>query len=113
MHDTETAVRTRGGEIRQVLLSTALVELRAGLHAITTFVDITERKRADETVREDKSRLAAIIEYEPECIKVVDRGGPVGGDEPGGVDNAGGRIVVRSAAMAVLGLSAAPISERV
>ncbi len=85
LHDTETAVRTRGGEIRQVLLSTALVELRGGLHAITTFVDITERKRADEAVREDKSRLAAIIEYEPECIKVVDPEGRLVEMNPAGL----------------------------
>jgi PAS domain S-box-containing protein len=52
LYDTETTVRTRGGEIRQVLLSTALVELRDGLHAITTFVDITEQKRTAQRIRQ-------------------------------------------------------------
>ncbi len=56
-------------ELRYRLESTALVELSGAMHAITTFVNITERKRSAEAVREDKSRLAAIIEYEPECIE--------------------------------------------
>ena len=50
--DTVTAVRTRDGEIRQVLLSTALVELRGGPHAITTFVDITEQQRTAQRIRQ-------------------------------------------------------------
>uniref|UniRef100_Q01WP9 histidine kinase n=1 Tax=Solibacter usitatus (strain Ellin6076) TaxID=234267 RepID=Q01WP9_SOLUE len=75
LHNAETTVRTRSGELRKVLLSTALVELRSGLHAITTFVDITERKRAEDELREHKRRLAAIIEHEPECVTVMDAEG--------------------------------------
>ncbi len=35
--------------------------------------DITERKRTDELLRESEARLRAILEAEPECVKIVDR----------------------------------------
>ena len=60
--DTETAIRARGGEIRKVLLSTALVDLHGGLHAITTFVDITERKRAEDELREKHTQLQTALD---------------------------------------------------
>ena len=44
LQDTETVLRTRTGENRHILLSSALVDLHGGPHAITTFVDITERE---------------------------------------------------------------------
>ena len=34
-------------------------------------VDITERKRAEETLRESEERFRAIVETTPECVKVV------------------------------------------
>ncbi len=78
-------IRTRGGEAREVLMGTELVELRGQPHAVSTFVDITERKRAEEALREHKDRLAAIIEHEPECVKVVDRHGRLVEMNPAGL----------------------------
>ena len=34
-------------------------------------VDITERKRAEETLRESEERFRAIVETTPECVKLV------------------------------------------
>ncbi len=43
--------------------------------AIATFVDISERKRIEARLADSESRLRAIIENEPECIKIVDADG--------------------------------------
>ncbi len=43
--------------------------------SVTVFRDITERKRADEALREQKEFLNTILESEPECVKVVAVGG--------------------------------------
>jgi PAS domain S-box-containing protein len=75
LHDTEVSIHTRLGEVRHVLAGTSLVELGGEPHAVTTLVDVTERKRAEEAEREQRTRLAAIIEHEPECVKLVDRSG--------------------------------------
>ncbi|MCL4549008.1 MAG: PAS domain S-box protein [Bacteroidetes bacterium] len=37
--------------------------------------DITDRKKTEETLRENEERLRTIIETEPECVKIVDRDG--------------------------------------
>jgi two-component system cell cycle sensor histidine kinase/response regulator CckA len=64
IRDTELAVKTRDGETRHVLMGTVLTELRMEPHTITTFVDITERKRAELAA----SRLAAIVESSDDAI---------------------------------------------
>ncbi|MCG3113272.1 MAG: PAS domain S-box protein [Candidatus Manganitrophus sp. SB1] len=47
--------------------------------------DITERKRAEESLQEREERLRAIIENEPECIKLVDRAGNLLDMNPAGL----------------------------
>jgi two-component system sensor histidine kinase UhpB len=37
--------------------------------------DVTDRRRADDALRESETRLRAIIDTEPECVKLVDQDG--------------------------------------
>src|SRR5581483_4127782 len=39
--------------------------------AVNMLVDITERKRSEETLRESEERFRAIVETTPECVKLV------------------------------------------
>lgn len=47
--------------------------------------DITERKRIEAKLRDSESRLRAIIENEPECIKIVDANGNLVQMNPAGL----------------------------
>ncbi|WP_019868060.1 bacteriohemerythrin [Methylovulum miyakonense] len=54
--------------------------------AIATFVDITGRKQIEAKLIENESRLRAIIDNEPECIKIIDAQGYVVMMNPAGLD---------------------------
>src|SRR5213078_1311590 len=75
----EAVFRTRNGDIRDIIVSSELVELRRGRHALTTYVDITPRKRAEaelllreETFRLSEERYRALFEYAPDGILIAD-----------------------------------------
>ena len=57
---SEAAVKTRTGELRYVLLGVARIVLRGEPHSIISFVDITERKQAEESVRANNERFQIV-----------------------------------------------------
>ena len=51
LRNVDLAIKTRAGETRHVLLGTELVDLYGERHAVTTFVDVTERTLSEESRR--------------------------------------------------------------
>lgn len=57
MQDYEAPLRTRAGEIRHGLLSGVRVSLRGREHVLTTMVDITDRRKAEQCLRDARDDL--------------------------------------------------------
>jgi PAS domain S-box-containing protein len=57
IHDFETSIRNRSGAIRHVVAAQELTSFNGEACIMSTFLDITERKQAEETARQYTSRL--------------------------------------------------------
>jgi PAS domain S-box-containing protein len=68
LRDFETKVRTKSGKIITVLTSSETITLNGQKHLINTFIDITQRKKAEESLQ----KQAALIDLSPDAIIVKD-----------------------------------------
>jgi two-component system cell cycle sensor histidine kinase/response regulator CckA len=68
----ELRLRRKNGDLREVLASAALIELKGRKYVLTQSVDITQHKAAERRLEESERRLARLIEASPELIAVVD-----------------------------------------
>ncbi|HEX6983852.1 MAG TPA: PAS domain S-box protein, partial [Planctomycetaceae bacterium] len=73
----EIVVERPDGSRRTALAHASPIRDESGalLGAVNVLVDITERKRTEETLRASERHLRTIVDTTPECIKVVDRDG--------------------------------------
>jgi PAS domain S-box-containing protein len=62
VHKAEISVRTRAGHVMHVLFSSEPMTLRGAPHRLTTALDITSRKRAEEALRDLARRLMEVEE---------------------------------------------------
>jgi diguanylate cyclase (GGDEF)-like protein/PAS domain S-box-containing protein len=83
--DDEVFWRKDGSSFPAAYTSTPMFEGERIVGAVVVFEDITERKRAEEALRESQTRLRAVIENEPECVKLLDRDGRVLEMNPAGL----------------------------
>jgi PAS domain S-box-containing protein len=62
VHDYEMAAQAKSGEIRNVLLSTEVIEIGGEEHILAILFDITGRKRAEMALRESQTRLQVLAD---------------------------------------------------
>ena len=62
VRDFEHLARTKSGEVRDLLVSAQVIELGDQRYNLSSVIDITERKRAEEQIRRQNEYLAALHE---------------------------------------------------
>ncbi len=86
-HNEEIEIECFDGT-RKIILNWAVPvhdESREIIGAVGVNQDITERKRAEQILRERETLLAAIIDTEPECVKLLDAEGCIVQMNPAGL----------------------------
>lgn len=72
VHDHEARVRTRGGEMRDVLMNVTPIEFLGQPSYLNINVDVTDWKRMGQSLRERELQLAAIVETAMDAIITLD-----------------------------------------
>ena len=65
----------KNGEIILAEIFASAIQFEGRPAQLTIAIDVTEQRKAVEAIRESESRLRAIIDNEPECVKTVSTGG--------------------------------------
>lgn len=65
----------KNGEIILAEIFASAIQFEGRRAQLAIAIDVTEQRRAHEAIRESESRLRAIIDNEPECVKTVSTGG--------------------------------------
>ncbi len=86
--DYPLAIRHTSGKVTDVLYNATLYRDPHGnvLGVFAAARDITERKRIEARLVESESRLRAIVDNEPECIKIIDSHGVLVMINPAGLE---------------------------
>jgi PAS domain S-box-containing protein len=75
LHNCETSIHLGDGRIRQMLYSVELFSVGGVPHRLSTLLDITDRKRAEEELRQSEERYRALFENSRDAIYVHDLSG--------------------------------------
>ena len=73
----ETRHRTKGGDIRDVQVSARAISLGGRCFIQSMWRDITERKRAEEALRESEEKLRRVFESAVDAIAIIDLQGVI------------------------------------
>ncbi|WP_103102918.1 bifunctional diguanylate cyclase/phosphodiesterase [Pseudomonas sp. LFM046] len=69
----EVKLRTRDRRLLDGVLSTQYIELEGEPYLISTFLDTTERKRAENALRKSEEKFAKAFRCTPEAVVITDR----------------------------------------
>lgn len=75
LHDFELQARSKTGRFVKILFSSNPIDLEGETCHITTMIDITERKRAEEALKESEGNLQRVIDGSSAVIFVKDLNG--------------------------------------
>ncbi len=70
--NTETSIKTRTGKIKHVSISAEVIELKKGKYILAVIRDITERKKAEEALRESEKDYRQLFESESDAIFLIE-----------------------------------------
>ncbi|NTV46284.1 MAG: PAS domain S-box protein, partial [Chlorobiales bacterium] len=73
VHERTVHFRTRSGNILTMLTSVEPIELKGQTFAISTALDITERKKVEEALQESEEKLRLFIDHAPVALAMFDR----------------------------------------
>ncbi|CAN5808683.1 hypothetical protein BH11MYX4_BH11MYX4_59900 [soil metagenome] len=76
VHDLETVFTAKSGEPHAIILSLQLIDMGEP-RLITSFLDITERKRVEEEKKRALARFSGFVEVAPDAVVIADRDGLV------------------------------------
>jgi PAS domain S-box-containing protein len=77
VREHEVHFQDRAGQVGVALLSLETVELNGALCLLTTLHDITERRRAEDALRESEQKFRTIIEQSTEGFMLIDGAGRI------------------------------------
>ena len=65
----------KNGEIILAEIFSSAIQFEGRRAQLAIAIDVTQQRKAEKAIRESESRLRAIIDNEPECVKTVSAGG--------------------------------------
>ncbi|MGZ6988889.1 MAG: PAS domain S-box protein, partial [Thermoanaerobaculia bacterium] len=77
IHDGVTRIRARSGEVREVVGSVVPIDLESVECALWTFLDVTERRRAEGEMRKSEERFRRLFDSNTIGISVADLSGRI------------------------------------
>jgi len=77
VHDHDLVLRRKDGTLVDIIMSAAIIEINGEQFLISSFVDVTKRKRAEMALLESEEKYHELVDSLPEIVFEIDRKGRV------------------------------------
>jgi PAS domain S-box-containing protein len=77
VHDHDLVFRRKDGTLANIIMSAAIIEINGEQFLISSFVDVTKRKRAEMALLESEAKYHELVDSLPEIVFEIDRKGRV------------------------------------